>query len=96
MTLREAMHAREGHGEAERQIKRGLRAWAVERDTPLYRRPETALVFGTCASDALRRAASPARLGEGVHGDVAYAAPIASGWDEPFDWPTFTRPAVAA
>lgn len=83
------MHGREGERPAEDAIRRGLRAWAVERYTgsPGYRHRETAIVFGRNRSDALRRASAPARLGEEIHGDVTYATRIASGWDEPITWP---------
>lgn len=99
MTLREHMHGREGRREAERQIARGLRAWAVERVTPLVSTAtafcrETTIVFGTCRSDALRRASAPARLGEGVDGDITTAAEITSGWDSPVVWPLPFRVAV--
>jgi hypothetical protein len=85
-TLRMAMVSREGEHETAFQIGRGLRAWAVERTT-FHDRRLTLLVFGTCRSDAVRRAASPARLGEECHGDVMRAEPVASGWDEPIVWP---------
>lgn len=87
MTLRDAMSSREGSAEADRQIRRGLRAWAVERRDDTGRRPETTIVFGTCASDARRRASAPARLGEATAHDATRVLPIASGWDEPFVWP---------
>lgn len=95
MTLREAMVSREGEAETEHQIRRGLRAWAVERDSVVYHRTQTAIVFGTCASDAKRRAAAPARLAEESHGDTTRVAPIVSGWDDPLDWP-FARQAATA
>lgn len=94
-TLRTAMQIREGTDEAERQITRGLGAWAIQRTSPCQHRTLTALVFGRCASDATRRAASPARLGEELHGDVTIAAPIATGWDEPVQWPEFRTPVPA-
>lgn len=81
------MNALEGPAETERQIARVLRAWAVDRRGP-YMPTETLIVFGTCRSDAVRRASSPARLGEGVHGDETRATRILSGWDEPIEWPT--------
>lgn len=98
LTLRAAMVAREGTRETELQIGRGLKAWAVERHGGCQPRGRsTAIVFGTCHSDALRRASAPGRLGEEISDDVTYAEPIAVGYDEPFakcDWP-FAR-AVAA
>lgn len=86
-TLRDVMYAREGRDETERQIRRGLRAWAVERRSPCLHRTGAIAVFGTGPADAKRRAAAPARLGEGVEGDTVEVAEIVSGWDEPLDWP---------
>jgi hypothetical protein len=86
-SLRAAMHAREGRDEAERQIGRGLHAWAVRRTSPCLHRTDTAIVFGKVPSDAKRRAASPARLGEEVEGDITDVARIVSGWDAPLKWP---------
>lgn len=90
ITLRRAMQSREG--DADYQISRGRRAWAVERRDVTYtgdlqERPQTAIVFGTCRSDALRRAQYGARLGESHHGTDWRLAEITSGWDEPFVWP---------
>lgn len=89
-TLRAAMHTREGVEEAERQIAMGRFAWAIERwrwgcHGDLYR-CDTAVVFGKSRSDALRRASSPARLGEEQAGDCTITAVVQSGWDEPFVW----------
>jgi hypothetical protein len=86
MTLRESMRSREGAGEADRQISRGLRAWAIVRSGDRAR-PQTAIVFGTCRSDALRRASAPSRLGEELHHERTRAEAITSGWDEPIQWP---------
>lgn len=87
MTLREAMCSRVGTIEAERQIGRGASAWVVERTTAMLGRPLTAIVFGRNRSDALRRASTPGRLGEGWDGDVDDARRIESGWDDPIVWP---------
>jgi hypothetical protein len=89
MTTRQAMVSAEGQRETDFQIGRGLRAWAIERETghPDYRQRMTKIVFGRSRSDAVRRAASPARLGEELAADTTRAAPIASGWDEPIIWP---------
>lgn len=91
MTLRQAMISREGDREADFQIGRGLRAWAVERrdltHTGELGRRQTTIVFGTCRSDALRRAKAPARLCESYHGTDWRLAEITSDWDEPFVWP---------
>lgn len=91
ITLREAMVSREGDREAEFQIGRGLQAWAVERRDLTYTgdlgRPQTTIVFGTCRSDALRRAQAPARLCESHMGTDWRAAPIDADWDCPFEWP---------
>jgi hypothetical protein len=89
-TLREAMYAWEGGPETERQIGRGLRAFVVERESPALHCRRTAVVFGTCQSDAARRAASPTRLGRELDGDITRASEIALGWDEEFVWPTTT------
>jgi hypothetical protein len=87
LTLRMAMVSREGERETAFQIGRGLRAFAVERDSPVLHRTVKAIVFGKSPSDAKRRAAAPARLAEECHGDVTRVAPIATGWDEPIQWP---------
>lgn len=88
-TLRALLHSLEGVEAAENAISRGLRAWAVERWTgsPGYRRLMTRTVFGTCVSDAKRRASAPARLGPEIDSDETVAAPILSGWDERIVWP---------
>lgn len=97
MTLRAAMRSREGDREAAWQISRGLRAWAVERrdltHTGALGRPKTTIVFGTCRSDALRRAQAPARLCEPFQGTDWRVAEIGREWDEPFDWPLPWNPA---
>lgn len=91
-TLRSAMAAREGEREATRQIQAGRRAWAVERRGALQPRGRSrAVVFGTCLSDAVRRASAPGRLGEEHHDDVTDARPITSGWDQPVSWPFEAR-----
>lgn len=87
MTLRMAMVSREGERETAFRIGRGLRAFAVERESPCLHRTNTAIVFGKSPSDAKRRAAAPARLAEECHGDVTRVAPITTGWDEPIQWP---------
>jgi hypothetical protein len=89
MTLHEVMRTREGTAATEDAIRRGLRAWAVERYTgsPGYRRRQTTIVFGRSASDAKRRACAPARLGEEIEGDDLAVAQITSGWDAPIVWP---------
>lgn len=92
-SLRAQMHSREGADEAEFQIGRGMRAWAVERVSG-WRRVEAVIVFGKSPSDAKRRAEAPARLGESCHGDVLNAAPIVTGWDEPPAWPLPRRAAA--
>jgi hypothetical protein len=84
-SLRHAMYVREGVDETDRQICRDLRVWAVERFD--WHRPETAMVFGTCRSDALRRAQAPARLGESFAHTQWRVGQITSGWDEPVVWP---------
>jgi hypothetical protein len=89
VTLRDAMRAREGADRAEFQIGRGMRAFAVERESPCLHRTDTAIVFGRSPSDAKRAASAPARLGEGCHGDVTRVAPIVAGWDEAVAWPEF-------
>lgn len=81
------MRGLEGDAETERQIARGLRAWSVQRVSPALHGRDWLTVFGTCRSDAIRRASAPARLGEEIHGDVTTAVVIASGWDEPIVWP---------
>lgn len=87
-SLRARMYEREGVDQTEDAIRRGLRAFAVERATAFGPRdPETVIVFGKCASDAIRRACAPARLGEAIDGDTFRTAPIESGWDEPVVWP---------
>lgn len=88
-TLRATMQSHEGHNQAEIQIRRGMRAWAVQRETgsPGYRQRKTTMVFGKTPSAAKRMARSPARLGEECDGDVTIVASITSGWDEPFEWP---------
>jgi hypothetical protein len=90
MTLRAAMISREGEQETAFQIGRGLSAFAVERDSLCLHRTITAIVFGKTPSDAKRRAAAPARLGEECHGDVTRAVRIVSEWDEPVQWPRFS------
>lgn len=87
LTLRMAMVSREGERETAFQIGRGLRAFAVERDSPVLGRTVKAIVFGKSPSDAKRRASAPARLAEECHGDVTRVAPITTGWNEPIDWP---------
>jgi hypothetical protein len=91
ITLRHAMHSREGAAEAEFQIDRGVRAWAVERRDVTHTgepgRRQTTIVFGTCRSDALRRAKAPGRLCEAHHGTDWRVAPIDVDWDAYFDWP---------
>jgi hypothetical protein len=96
MTLRDIMRSREGTAAAEDAIRRGLRAWAVERYTgsPGYRQRQTAIVFGRSASDARRRVCTPARLGEEIQGDTMTVAEITSGWDAPIVWP-IARPVAA-
>lgn len=85
-SLRACMYVREGVDETDRQISRGLRVWAVARfDAPHY--PETAMVFGTCRSDALRRAQAPARLGGSFQGTQWRVAEIVGDWDGPVVWP---------
>lgn len=88
MTLRGALESREGRVETDWQIRQGRRAWAVERTGSLQPRGMAmTIVFGTCASDAKRRASAPGRLAEEVHDDVTRVALIDSSWDEPFIWP---------
>jgi hypothetical protein len=95
LTLRHAMTSREGDRETAFQIGRGLSAWAIERRSSLHPgRPRTTIVFGTCRSDALRRASAPARLAEEIHNDVTDARRIETGWDEEIIWP-FERETVA-
>lgn len=89
-TLRDHMHSLEGVKHAEWAIGHGFRAWAVERLVG-YRTDgfkQSAMVFAKSRSDALRKADSPARLGEGSAADVTTAARVASGWDEPIAYPT--------
>lgn len=90
-SLRHAMYVREGVGETDRQIARGLSAWAIERRDPTYAgglsRPQTTIVFGKCRSDALRRAKAPARLGESFYGTTWDAMQIRTEWDGPVIWP---------
>lgn len=91
MTLRRAMESREGTRPTEDAIRLGLRAWAVERIDYDYkgepRRPLTAIVFGTCRSDGLRRAQTPARLCEPSHDTTWRVAEITGGWDAEVVWP---------
>lgn len=84
-TLRDHMHSLEGHDHAEWAIGHGFQAWAVERLTGSagYRRKQSAMVFAKSRSDALRKADSPARLGEGCHDDVTTATKIGTDWDKP-------------
>lgn len=92
-SLRRALYVREGIDETDRQIGRGLRAWAIERNRGRLR-PSTTIVFGTCRSDALRRASAPARLGEEIHGETTDARRIVADWDtSSFAWP-FEREAA--
>ena len=92
MTLRQSMNHREGTRPTEDAIRRGLRAFAVERRDW---RSETAIVFGRNRSDALRRAQAPSRLGESFHETQWRVAEITSGWDAPIEWP-LERQEVAA
>ena len=85
-SLRATMYSREGVDATDDVIRRGLRAFAVERFV-FNRGRETAIVFGTCVSDALRRASAPARLGFACYGDDTRALPIEGGWDDPVAWP---------
>jgi hypothetical protein len=91
ITLRRSMESREGSRSTEDAIRRGLRAWAVERRdltcTGDLGRPQTTIVFGTCRSDGLRRAQAPARLCEPFHGTEWRVAEVTTGWDEPIVWP---------
>jgi hypothetical protein len=87
VTLRAAMHSREGVRAAEDAIRRGLRAWAVERESPVLHRRLRTIVFGGSPSDAGRRASTPGRLAEELDGDVTTVAEITSGWDAEIVWP---------
>jgi hypothetical protein len=89
-SLRSALYSREGVEATDGAIRRELRAWAVERRGTLQpggRR--TTIVFGTCASDAKRRAAAPNRLAEEMYDDVTCVKPIRVGWDDELVWPDF-------
>lgn len=93
-SLRRSLYECEGVEATDDAIGRGLRAWAIQRMSSCLHRTLTAMVFGRCASDAVRRVAAPARLGEECHGDVTVAAPITSGWDDPVVWPEFAAAAT--
>ena len=85
-SLRSSLYYREGVEATDEAIRRGLRAWAVEREG--YGLRETAIVFGRNASDAKRRAAAPTRLAEEYGSQTTRVAEITSGWDdESFVWP---------
>lgn len=88
-SLRRSMYSREGVEATDDAIRRGLRVWAVERESgsPGYRLRSTTIVFGRNASDAKRRAAAPARLGEEGADDVTRVAEITSGWETSVVWP---------
>ena len=85
-SLRATMYSREGVDATDDAIRRGLRAFAVERSVS-NRGRDTGIVFGTCVSDALRRASAPARLGFACYGDETRALRIEGDWDEPVVWP---------
>lgn len=84
-TLRQHMHSLEGVEHAEWAIGHGFKAWAIERSTgsPGYRVVKHTAVFAKSRSDALRKASSPARLGEECHGDITEAVRIVAHWDDP-------------
>jgi hypothetical protein len=86
VTLRTHMHALEGRDHAEWAIGHGFSAWAVERLTghPDHRVRQSAMVFAKSRSDALRKADSPARLGEGCQSDETTAVRVLSEWDDPY------------
>jgi hypothetical protein len=85
-TLRGALYVTEGQAATDDAIRRGLRVWAVER-TRAYMPRQTALVFGRSRSDAIRRAGSPARMGEEIDGDLTTAVEVPAEWDAPARWP---------
>jgi len=89
ITIRQAMESREGAAAVAFAERRGLRVWVVERFD--WHRPEIAMVFGTCRSDAVRRAQAPARLGESYANTEWRTAEVVGKWDEPFVWPLAPR-----
>lgn len=93
-SLRAALYFREGVEATDAAIRRGLRAWAVERRRTHGLRPETTIVFARSRSDALRRASAPARLAQEIGGDETIVALILSGWEEPVRWPLPWREVV--
>lgn len=89
MSLRENMIGREGAAGVDHAMRLGLKVWAVQRrfhGRP-DERPESVLVFARNRSDALRKAESPARLGEGAAHSEYRVARVVSGPDEPVEWP---------
>lgn len=84
-SLLAALYSSEGVEATDDAVRRGLRAWAVERrgSGPI----ETRIVFGRSGSDALRRASAPARLGESILGEQTFVVEILSEWTEPVAWP---------
>lgn len=91
-TLRHHMHLLEGEKHTNWAIGQGFQAWAVERLS--LGRKMSITVFAKSRSDALRKAASPARLGEECYGDTVSATRIKSGWDEPICWPVHSESTV--
>lgn len=89
-SLRSALYAREGVDATDDAIRRGLRAFAIERRGVLQPGGlRTTIVFGTCPSDAKRRASAPGRLAEEMYDDVTRTKPIRVGWDDEIVWPDF-------
>lgn len=89
-SIRSAMYHREGVDATDDAFCRGLRVWALER-LRYGGRSETTIVFGRSCSDALRRASTPARLGEEEFGDLTYAAEILGAPDDQVVWPAMER-----